>query len=64
LMWVVVELDPPRTIGVCQTATVPVLAANAPPANASIAPIAAAASAARVALFMCNVPFVSCRLIV
>src|SRR3981189_855555 len=64
LMWIVVELDPPSTIGVCQTAIVPVLAARAPPANASIAPIAAAASAVRVALFICNVPFVSCCQIV
>ena len=63
-MWIVVELDPPSTIGVCQTATVAVFAANAPPAKASIAPTATATSAARVDLFMCNVPFVSSRLIV
>src|SRR6266853_5316937 len=59
LTWIVVEVDAPRVIGVCQTAMLPVFAASAEPANASVAVAAAAMSVAWSPVLICGCPFVA-----
>src|SRR5712692_7795090 len=52
LTWIVVDCEPFSTIGVCQTAIEPVLAASAAFAKTSVAVPAAATSTMRTGLFM------------
>src|SRR3979490_2198105 len=57
-MWIVVDDDAPMLIGGGQRGAVPVFAARAEPAKASVAAAVAATSPARIPFLICGCPFV------